>query len=191
MLKRSIRLFQRLFQRLILRKTKEQFEMEYLLKNGLKIGKNTRINSGFLIDSNWPWLISIGDNVTFAANVTVLAHDASTNVVGCHTKLGRVVIGNNVFVGNGATILCDVRIGDNVVIGARSVVTHDLESDGVYAGIPAKRICSIQEYREKNEELLKTRPYFAHIHRWDQWDQSTEAERQQMIDALEDGCGYI
>jgi maltose O-acetyltransferase len=181
----------RLFKRLILRKSKEQLELEYLIQNGLKIGNNTHINSGFLIDSKWPWLISIGDNVLFSSNVTILAHDASTNIVGCQTKLGRVVIGNNVFVGYGSTILCNVRIGDNVVIGAGSVVSHDLESGGVYAGIPAKRICSIEEYRKKNEALLTNRPYFASIHKWNEWGESTESERQQMIDALEDGCGYI
>ena len=133
MINRFIRIFKRFF----LRKSRDQLELEHLIKNGLIVGKNTHINAGFMFDSKWPWLISIGDNVTFSSNVTILAHDASTNVVGCHTKLGRVRIGNNVFIGYGSTILCNVKIGDNVVIGAKSVVTHDLEADGVYAAISA------------------------------------------------------
>lgn len=180
-----------LIQRFIQGKASEQIEMEYLIKNGLKIGKNTHINPGFAIDSAWPWLISIGDDVTISTNVTILAHDASTNIVKCGTKLGRVSIGNNVFIGTGTTILCNVRIGDNVIIGARSLITCDLPANGVYAGVPAKRICSIEEYRDKYQRLRQIRPDFSAVRPWNQWGDATEKEKEQMNKGLENGVGFI
>lgn len=165
--------------------------MACLIERGLKVGKNTAINSGFNIDSAWPWLVSIGDNVTISTNVTILAHDASTNIVQQSTKLGRVAIGSNVFVGTRTVILCGVTVGDNVVIGAGSVVTHDLPSDGVYAGVPAKKVCSVEEYREKYQKLRAERPDFSKIRPWNQWGSATDEEKQQMIEGLTEGIGFI
>ena len=183
--------FKRMIQRYVLGKTPEQIELACLLENGLSIGRNTVINAGFSIDSAWPWLISIGDDVTISTNVTILAHDASTNIVRQSTKLGRVKIGNNVFVGTRAVILCGVTIGDNVVIGAGCVVTHDLPSNGVYAGAPAKRICTIEEYRKKYEELRAVRPDFSQTRPWNQWAGADPAEKQMMLDGLADGIGFV
>lgn len=182
---------QRLIQRYVLGRTPEQIELACLIKKGLKIGKATTINAGFNIDSAWPWLIHIGDHVTISTNVTILAHDASTNIVRQSTKLGRVTIGNHVFVGTGTIILCGVTIGDNVVIGAGSVVTQSLPSNGVYAGVPTRRICSIDAYREKYKKLRGERPDFSQIHPWNQWNDATETEKQQMYDGLSDGVGFI
>ena len=95
------------------------------------------------------------------------------------------------FVGTRAIILCGVTVGDNVVIGAGSVVTHDLPSNGVYAGVPAKRVCSIEEYREKYQTLRANRPDFSQIRPWNQWNNATEEEKQAMIDGLSDGIGFI
>lgn len=66
----------------IIRKSfRRQTEMEYLLAHGMKIGNNCHIYSDSTIDHTYPHLISIGNNVTISTNVTILAHDASTNVV--------------------------------------------------------------------------------------------------------------
>lgn len=51
-----------------------------------------------------------------------------------------VVVGSNVWLGAGVRIMGGVTIGSNVVVGAGSVVTHDLPDNGVYAGVPAKKI---------------------------------------------------
>lgn len=53
---------------------------------------------------------------------------------------GDIIIGNNVWIGDKATILGGVHIGDNVIIGANSVVTHDIPSNSMAAGMPAKVI---------------------------------------------------
>lgn len=183
--------FKSLYERYIMGKSPDQIEMEYLISHGMKVGKNTKIYSAQTIDHGKPFLITIGDNVTISTNVTILTHDASPNVVGGGTKLGRVTIGNNVFIGTGSIVLCNTRIGSNVVIGAGSVVTQDLPDNGVYAGSPAKRICSIEEYRSRISKLREERPDFGKIRPWNQWHHATEEEMQQMYDGLEDGVGFF
>lgn len=170
---------------------KGEDEREYRLKRGLTVGENTYIYSWEGIDGNFPWLVTIGSNTVISSNVTILAHDASTCRVGCHTKIGRVDIGDNCFIGARSVVLCDVKIGDNVIIGAGSVVTRNLESGYVYAGSPAKKICSFEDYKKKNKELNETRPYLATIRKWNEWHNASEEERQKMKDLLSDGCGFI
>ena len=66
---------------------------------------------------------------------------------------------NNVFVGSGTRILNNVRIGNNVIIGSYSLVNKDIPDNSVYAGIPARYICSFEEYEEKHRhysERFKT-----------------------------------
>ncbi len=168
-----------------------QSDREYLLSKGLTVGEGTQIYSYPTIDHIYPHLISIGNRVTISTNVTIIAHDASTNVVMGGTKLGRVTIGDNVFVGAGSIILCNTQIGDNVVIGAGSVVTHDLPGDAVYAGSPAKRICSIENYRERIHMLREERPDLSRIRAWDQWENAPKEDREKMKSMLSDGVGFI
>ena len=177
--------------RIVLRKTKDQLELEYLLSHGMHLGKNSTIHTGCMIDSGWPWLISIGDNVTITPNVTILAHDASTNIVGLGTKLGRVNIGNNVFIGTGSTILCNTTIGDNVIVGAGSVVTRDLPGNAVYAGAPAVQVATIEEFRNRNVALRTERPALDRIHKWDSWREAPLEDKEKMKKALENGIGFV
>lgn len=121
---------------------------EILIKRGMKIGNNFSKQQGCFIDPTHCFLITIGDNVTMSIRVTVLAHDASTKSVCGYTKIGQVKIGNNVFIGANTTILPGVTIGDNVIIGAGSIVTHDIPSRSVVAGVPAKVVHTISEYKE-------------------------------------------
>ncbi|WP_253200562.1 DapH/DapD/GlmU-related protein [Clostridium sp. CF012] len=99
---------------------------EQLIKMGLKVGKNFNRLGGCIIDDSHCWLITIGDNVTLAPRVHILAHDASTKMYLDVTKIGLVDIGNNVFIGAGSIILPNVKIGNNVIIGAGSIVTKDI-----------------------------------------------------------------
>lgn len=68
-------------------------------------------------------------------------------------KAGCIEVMDNVFIGYNATILPNVRIGENVIIGAGSVETKDLEANGVYAGSPARKIGTFEEYARKCEAL--------------------------------------
>lgn len=62
---------------------------------------------------------------------------------------------DNVFIGAGTRILYNTRIGSNVIIGADSLVNKDIPDNSVYAGVPAKYICSFDEYVEKAELYSK------------------------------------
>lgn len=90
-----------------------------------------------------------------AAGVRFITHDASYTVLN-HLGLGKfpervgcIEVMDNVFIGYNATILPNVKIGENCIIGASSTVTKDLEPNGVYAGTPAKRIGSFNEFVNK------------------------------------------
>lgn len=132
---------------------------EHLKSRGVELGKNVRFYSpsNTLVDLSAPWLISIGDNTKITHGVIILTHDYSWAVLKkLPKKEGRVlgaqspvVIGKNVFIGMNAIITRGVTIGDNVIIGAGSVVTRDCEADSVYAGNPAKKIMTIDEFYEK------------------------------------------
>lgn len=56
---------------------------------------------------------------------------------------------DNVFIGAGTSIMYGARIGPNVIVGAHSVITKDLEPNGVYAGVPARRIVTFDGYVAK------------------------------------------
>lgn len=62
--------------------------LQVAIDNGLTIGKNPNIQDGVRLDPSHCWLISIGDCVTLAPNVVVLAHDASTKRKIGYTKIG-------------------------------------------------------------------------------------------------------
>ena len=168
----------------------EQETMKYCFEHGFIAGKNFHYNTGYPIDSNWPWLITVGDNVTLATGVKILAHDASTALTGAGTKIGIVRIGYNVFIGCNSIVLCNVRIGDNVIVGAGSVVTHDIPSNCVYAGNPAKYICSFDEFRERHIQNRMDHGYFQE-YKWNEWSNASNEKRQAMKEKLEDTFGYV
>ena len=116
-------------------KIDDRSQLEIAIENGLKIGKNHNIQDQVIFDWSHCWLIEIGDNVTIAPRVYILCHDASTKNTLGYTKIGRVRIGNNVFIGANTTILPGVTIGDNVIIGANGVVTKDIPENSVAIGL--------------------------------------------------------
>lgn len=169
---------------------KDAEAMEYAIAHGFEHGKNFLYNSGFPIDGNYPWLISVGDDVTLATGVKLLAHDASTAKTGVHTKIGIVQIGNCVFIGANSIILPNVRIGNNVIVGAGSVVTKDIPNDCVYAGNPARFICTFEEYQKKHRENQNCHPIFRQ-HTWQKWPNASEEERRDMREKLKDTFEYL
>ena len=137
-----------------------EYTTEKLISMGMKVGKNFGRLNGVILDPSHCWLIEIGDNVTMAPRVHILCHDASTKAFLNHTKIGRVTIGNNVFIGAESVVLPGVTIGNNVIIGANSTVTHDIPGNMVYAGTPARPICTLDEYLEKEKERMKSSPCY-------------------------------
>ena len=144
----------------LLYRLRGDFTTEKLIKMGMKVGKNFNRLHGVVLDPGHCWLIEIGDNVTMAPRVHVLCHDASTKQFLNYTKIGRVTIGNNVFVGAETVILPGVTVGDNVIIGANSTVTHDIPAGSVAAGSPARVICTFEEYIAKEQKRMESSPVF-------------------------------
>ena len=73
------------------------------------------------IDHGHCWLIEIGDNVIFAPQVYLLAHDTSTKRSTEYVRIGKIKIGSNCFIGARVMILPGVEIGENSIVGAASV----------------------------------------------------------------------
>ena len=109
---------------------------------GVKVGHSCRIYiRSFGSDS---FLIEIGNKVTITSGVKIITHDGSTWLMndekGRRYLFKKVVIGNNVFVGVNAIIMPGVKIEDNVIVAAGSVVTKSIPSGKIVAGNPAKII---------------------------------------------------
>jgi Serine acetyltransferase len=160
-----------------------------LVRSGLRVGENFHKLQGCIIDGSHCWLISIGNNVTLAPRVHILAHDASTKMYLNYSKIGLVKIGNNVFIGAGTIILPNVKIGDNVIIGAGSVVCNDIPENSVAVGNPAKVIGSTNGYVNKNRELMKSRP--AYDESYTIRNNINDIQKMKMIQDLDNGIGYV
>ena len=160
-------------------------DVEALKKEGMIVGKNFNVQNGCILDGARPWLIEIGDNVVLAPNVHILTHDTSTKKYGGYVHIGRVNIKDNVFIGASSVVLLGVTIGENSIIGAGSVVTKDVKPNSVYAGNPAKFICSIDDYIEKHAEpkLVYKYPRFKK-------DSISNSDKQQMKAELYHSNGY-
>lgn len=115
------------------------------IQRGAKIGENCKIQShAFICD-----LVSIGDNCFISHGVKFVNDPFSDGkpAEGDRSKYRNTVLGNRVSVGTNATIL-PVSICDDVVVGAGSVVTKDIEESGIYAGNPARKLRDIESHRE-------------------------------------------
>lgn len=133
----------------------EEIWLEDYIKMGMKIGKGSSIQPGVVFDYSHCWLIRIGRNVTIAPEAYLLAHDSSSKKLNGYTKIGSVVIEDNVFIGARALIMPGVTIGKNSIIASGSVVTKSVPEESIVAGNPAKIISTIGKYKEKNDKLLE------------------------------------
>ena len=167
-----------------------QYTTEHLQKLGMKVGKNFKRLHDVTLDPAHCWLITIGDDVTMAPYVHILAHDAST----CHSlgyaKIGRVNIGNNVFIGAKSIVLPNITIGDNVIIGAGSVVTKSIEANSVYAGNPAVKIMDYDTYIQKQKLKMTDSNLFGEEYTLRNKN-ITAAQKEEMFKKLEHGIGFV
>ena len=118
---------------------------------GVILGKNNFIDSIFW--SSEPYLITIGDNCQITSGVKLLTHGGGLvlrNKYPDFDIFGKIVIGNYCYLGTNVLIMPGVTIGDNVLVAAGSVVTKSIPSNCVVGGNPARFICTIEEYADKN-----------------------------------------
>ncbi len=151
--------------------------IEICKARGLKVGKDVIFIEAPKFGSE-PYLIEIGDRTKITANCTFINHDGAMYTIRSMEKyrdarnFGRIKIGRNCFIGNNCTILPGVEMGDNCILGAGSVLNSSMPDNTVFAGVPARYICTIEEYGDKAlannviypRELEATRPKLdAHI----------------------------
>ena len=144
-----------------LSKLRQKTIVDSLIKKGAKIGAGTRFNCNpKKVVGTEPYLVTIGKDCLFAENSRIITHDGGVKVLNSLgyfdgkrlDKIAPVVIGDNVYVGMFAMIMPGVKIGNNVIIGAGAIVTHDAPDNCVLAGVPAKIIKSLDEYHRSGEE---------------------------------------
>lgn len=141
-------------------------KMRFIKKHNIfaHVGENCYFQSNILPAE--PFLVHLNDNVIISAGVRLVTHSAvntvfnqeeQTNRYLC--RFGKVEIGNNVYIGADAIVNYGVTIGDNCIIAAGAVVTKDIPSGSIVAGVPARIIGSYDEAKQKarkfNEPYLK------------------------------------
>ncbi|HFM6339298.1 TPA: acyltransferase, partial [Enterococcus faecium] len=131
-------------------------------------GKNLRecINEGLIFGKKHslvevpefgsePYLIEIGDNFRCSFGVKFITHDGGvwvlrkmSSVSESTSKIGRIKLGNNIFIGIYSIVFPGVSIGDNVIIRANTLVNKDIPNNSVVAGSSCKVISTIEEHYE-------------------------------------------
>jgi maltose O-acetyltransferase len=124
---------------------------DIIIRNGGKVGNSVYIGKGVLIDYDYAFLLEIGDGAVIAARTIIELHDSSLpNVLGNgKLKVGTVKIGTRAYIGVNSVILPGVEIGPSAIVGACSLVTKNIPEMQVWAGVPARFICTVEELREK------------------------------------------
>ncbi len=111
----------------------------------IEIGDNSSFNSNVMINADIKGEIVIGKNVMVGPNVVFRASSHNYEkknilIMSQGHQPGRIIVGDDVWLGANAVILQNVQIGTGAVIGAGSVVTKDVSAFSVVAGVPAKKI---------------------------------------------------
>lgn len=136
---------------------------EYLRRHGgfRAFGKNCAMSPDNVFVN--PALISIGNNV-WIVGAWMAGHDGSVSMINRARGLkldsvGKIEIGDNVFIGYGAKIMPNVTIGSDVIIALGAVVTRDVESGSVVAGVPASKISDMDTHIAKLQKRTDAYPW--------------------------------
>lgn len=143
--------------------------VEWLRYHGIEVGEGTYFfgPANTEVDIQRPWMLHIGKYCKITSGVKILCHDYSRSVL--RRVYGDVVgearktlIGDNVFIGMNSIILMGSSIGNNVIVGAGSVVSGTIPDNTVVAGNPAKVICKLDDYyrKRKSKTLDESFEYF-------------------------------
>ncbi|SOC47141.1 maltose O-acetyltransferase/hypothetical protein [Blastococcus aggregatus] len=107
----------------------------------VRIGRGTFVNGGVLVDNQAA--VTIGTNCAIGHRVQLITsfHEQGPSSRRAGAVRGApVTIGDGCWIGAGAIVLPGVTVGDGCIIAAGAVVTRDCAPDGVYAGVPARRL---------------------------------------------------
>jgi len=123
------------------------------VKLGKNVGVALAVSRGCKMTVVSDTTLEIGDNTIWAFNVCFQTGDHGLINRDEYTK-GSIKIGKNCWIANSVTILKGIELGDNVTVGANSVVTKSFPDNVVIAGCPAKIIKYIDP--EKDRDTDKT-----------------------------------
>jgi acetyltransferase-like isoleucine patch superfamily enzyme len=132
----------------------------YLRRKGARIGQGCEIITAATLFGTEPWLIEIGNRVTITHGVVFLTHDGASrlfrhqiqNSSKFGNRFGRILIHDECFIGTNAILMPGIEIGPNSIVGAGSLVNKDVPPNMVYAGVPARPICTLAEYIQHYQE---------------------------------------
>lgn len=161
------------------------YSVERLRAAGVTVGDNVYCGSR-RIDLDHGFLIKIGDDVVLS-DCRILCHDASTKRPLGYSRVGRVIIGNHVYVGADAIIMPGVKIGDYSIIGAGAIVTKDVPAHSVAVGCPAKVISTYEDYISKCKKMMDDG---APIYTTYSANKSKEEKLQMQTDLMNGGIGF-
>lgn len=124
---------------------------KYARHLGVQIGKDCLIDTRYW--SSEPYLITIGNHVQITRGVSIHTHGGSNVIRATHPDFdvfGKVIIEDWAYIGSYSQIMPGVTIGKGSLVAAGSVVTKSVKPNTVVGGNPAKYICTVKEYYEKN-----------------------------------------
>lgn len=119
---------------------------------GVKIGKNCLIYRSIEWPSE-PYLVTIGDNVQITRGVAIHTHGGGNvvrRIIPNFDVFGKVIIKDWAYIGAHSQIMPGVTIGEGSMVAAGSVVTKSVPDGFVVGGNPAKVLCSVSEYLDRN-----------------------------------------
>ena len=118
---------------------------------GVTIGKNCFIATRYW--SSEPYLIKIGNNVGVTANVKFYTHGGGRVAREKYPEFdcfGKIIVEDSAYIGSSSLIMPGVTIGEGALVAAGSVVTKSVAPRTVVGGNPARYICTVDEYIERN-----------------------------------------
>jgi maltose O-acetyltransferase len=156
---------------------------------GMHIGQGVNLPASTWVDTSCCFAISIGDWCGFGEQCLILAHDAQMDEFLDAGLIEKVVIHESCHFGSRSVILPGVEVGPRTMVGSSSVVAKSLPPDTVCAGVPAKVICSLDEYLERHVAKMAIARQFP----WTEYNAgSLNAERLHALTAaLDEGPIYI
>jgi maltose O-acetyltransferase len=131
-----------------------------LRARGMHIGRDVWLPASTWIDDSYAYLIHIGDHCGFGEQCLLLAHDAQMDEFLDAARVGRIVIHESSHIGARTIVLSGVEIGPRTIVGAGSIVSRSLPPETVCAGNPARVLCSLEEYLQKQRERIAQAPTF-------------------------------